>query len=98
MMPLQSSSLPLQVSGIVGNTGHMYSHPSIGLLSTSAKPALHIVTVHLPPTHATVVLGKLHAFPQDPQLLISVIKSKPSLTFPVQKLSWLLQTFWLVAV
>src|SRR5690348_7742517 len=78
MMPLQLSSLPLHVSGFVGNTGHTYSQPFAGLPSTSARPEVHVFTTQSPPTQAATAPGSAQTMPQPPQLFTSVVVLKPS--------------------
>src|SRR5258707_14066105 len=45
--PLQSSSMPLQISTLGGNCGHMYSQPLPGFISRSLNPILHVPRTHL---------------------------------------------------
>src|SRR5579871_968873 len=87
MMPLQSSSMPLHVSGLVGKTGHMYSHPSEQFMLRSLKPGVQAPQVHAPLVQVLATLGALQARPQPPQFIGSVLKSNPSSTAPLQLLS-----------
>jgi hypothetical protein len=62
------------------------SQPFAGLLSQSAKPALQLATEHIPPAHAAVALGRLHARPHIPQLVavVRVSVSQPLAALPSQ--------------
>ena len=54
------------------------SQPLAALPSQSANPALQRTITHWPAVHEGVALGKEHAFPQLPQLLISLLVSATS--------------------
>src|SRR5712691_7501775 len=88
--PLQSSSLPLQVSLVGGLTGQVYSQPLAGFLSRSAKPGLQVETVHLPAAQPAMAFGTMQFMPHAPQLSGSVWRLKPSSIWPSQLSSTLL--------
>src|SRR4051794_29606060 len=90
--PLQSSSLPLHDSTVIGVTGQLYSQPFAGFLSMSAKPALQTSSAHLLAVHVATPLGSAHLLPHAPQLLTSVWRLKPSSTCPSQLSSRRLHT------
>ena len=50
------------------------SQPFLTLLSQSAKPALHIRSVQLPPTHDSIPPLMLHGLPHPPQLAALVFR------------------------
>src|SRR5438094_467367 len=72
MRPLQSSSLPLQVSAAVGNTGHMYSHLLAPFLSRSTKPGWHAPIEQAPAVQTPNALAYEHTVPHLPQLFGSM--------------------------
>ncbi len=51
------------------------SQPFVGLMSQSAKPALHEATVHAPAAHPGAPLLTEHALPQRPQWPVAVRRS-----------------------
>src|SRR5262245_30646513 len=70
--PLQSSSLPLQLSVVVGLTGQVYSQPLGSMLSRLAKPGRQVTMVQLPAEQPATALVKVQTRPQVPQLRGSV--------------------------
>src|SRR5213078_842348 len=88
--PLQSLSMPSQISTPPLVFVHWYSQPSSCWPLASTKPGWQSVAGsnrHTPSVHAAVACGNWQARPQRPQLLRSSNRSKPSSTWPLQLLS-----------
>jgi hypothetical protein len=53
------------------------------------KPPVHVCTRHVPPTQVPVAFGKLHEFPQNPQLFTSEARfvSQPLLVLSSQSIN-----------
>src|SRR5262249_21816927 len=74
----QSSSMPLQDSAVVGNTGHWYSQPGMSG-RTSAKPTSQVNWQGID-AQVDVACGAKHLLPQTPPLSTLVRSTGPSIT------------------
>jgi hypothetical protein len=76
-----------------GSLVRLISQPSVGLLSQSAKPAVHAAIAHFEVLHAGVAFAGAHAVLQAPQLATSlvVLTSHPLAGFPSQSANPVLQ-------